>query len=109
MSPPAQFSPVRETWPDVEYWEEAGIPYVHFPVLRFPAAGQETAMAALLCPRRRDGYDTRLFLEQQISGRGQNWKRHTIRGRAWWTFSWGGVSADLPWEEILANHLRALQ
>lgn len=66
-------------------------------------------MQALMCPAARDGYATRLFLEDQISNRGQNWKTHTIRGRSWWAFSWNDVPANLPWLEIFANHLRALQ
>lgn len=109
MSAPAQFGPVQTAFPDAEFWEEGGQPYVFLPELRFVGAGKRKKMQALLCPSPRDSYTTRLFLEEQIPERVQNWKQVTIRGRTWWACSWNNVPASLPWLEILANHLRPLQ
>jgi len=109
MTAPAQFSPLSAAYPEAEYWEESNVPYVFFPALKFESGGKLKVMQALLCPAKRDGYATRLFLQEQIPDGKRKWQAHTIRGRAWWTFSWKDVPASLPWLEILANHLRPLQ
>lgn len=109
MSAPAQFADVKGAYPDVEFWEENGLPYVFFPELRFMSGGKQRKMRALLCPAGRDGYATRLFLEEQIPNRVQNWNPFTILNRSWWACSWANVPASLPWLQILANHLRPLQ
>lgn len=109
MSIPDAFTAVKEALPDAEYWEEGGLPYVFIPRLCFESGGKKLSMPAVLCPAARDSYPTRLFLEKQVAAKGQNWKAHVIRGHSWWAFSWNEVPASLPWLQILANHLRAMQ
>ena len=109
MSPPPAFAAVKEAWPDAEFWEEGGLPYIFFPVLKFVSGDKMLVMKALLCPAHGGSYPTRLFLENQVPNRGENWKNSRIRGHSWWVCSWKDVPASLPWLAILANHLRPLR
>jgi hypothetical protein len=74
-----------------------------------PAGCSPTATEALLCPQERDGYQTRLFLAQPVSGRGGNWTVHRILDRNWHTWSWQGISANQRLAQILRGHLRGLE
>jgi hypothetical protein len=64
---------------------------------------------ALLCLAGRDGYPTRLFLSRQVVGKGANWSVHRILDKAWHTWSWKDVPADLRPLEILTSHLDGLR
>lgn len=86
--------------------KEGEIAFILLPNLKVFGHGE---MDALLCPQARDGYTTRLFLARQVPGRGNNWSSHRILDRAWVTWSWNNVPADLRLVEILANHLSALR
>lgn len=88
---------------------ESGQSYIYLPRLSLPAGCQPPQVEGLLCPHGRDGYATRLFLAQPVSGRGQNWTVHRILDRTWHTWSWNNVGAQLRPAEILAEHLRALR
>jgi len=67
-------------------------------------------MAALLWPKPRDNYPTRLFVERQlVAPQANNWKSFVICTRTWWASSWHGVPESLPWIEMIANHLRAFK
>lgn len=88
---------------------EAGQEFIYFPALPLPAGNTPSTIEALLCPNLHSGYQTRLFLAQQIPGRGNNWTAHVIGARTWFTWSWQGVSAEQRLVQILKGHLRALQ
>lgn len=77
--------------------------------LTLPPGCTPAAAEGLLCPQERDGYATRLFLSEPISGKGTNWSRHRILDREWHTWSWQGISANQRLAQILAGHLKALQ
>ena len=100
---------LRRIFPEASLFWEAGKQYIHFPILKVPISGVATDMEGLLCPTEHSGYQTRLFLSQQVPGKGQNWNPHTILGKAWHTWSWNGVEASLPLMDILLGHLRALR
>jgi hypothetical protein len=74
-----------------------------------PAGCGPSATEALLCPQERDGYQTRLFLAEPVSGRGANWTVHRILDRNWHTWSWQGISANQRLAQILRGHLRGLE
>jgi hypothetical protein len=58
----------------------------------------------------RSVYRTRLFVDRQIAApNAKNWTPHSLCGRSWWACSWQDVGADLPWINMLANHLRAFR
>ena len=92
-----------------ELWDDGGQPLVYLPGLKAEHVGSTTLVDCLLVPRSHGGYSTRLFLSQAFPNRGQNWTVHNIMGRTWHAMSWNFVPDTLPWDEILANHLRPLR
>lgn len=87
---------------------EGGCEFAYLPHLKIPHADGTIVRDALLCLQQRDGYLTRLYLSEQVPGRGNNWTPHRILDRAWHTWSWNHVPADRP-AVVLAQHLRALR
>lgn len=87
---------------------EGGRPVVFLPGFSFRAAAKDQKMDLLLVPWEHSGYVTRLFFERPITERGQNWTQHYLIDRNWWTPSYNGVIATLPWREILCAHIRGL-
>jgi hypothetical protein len=88
---------------------EGGYAFVYLPGLKIRTGEHIVTQDALLCLQVRDGYPTRLFLCQQIQGRGNNWTMHRIVDRTWYTWSWNYVSSALRPAQVLAEHLRALR
>ena len=88
---------------------EAGHVYVYLPSFNLRTGDQTITVDALLCLQARDGYTTRLFLSQQVPGRGNNWTTHRILERTWYTWSWNNVRSDQRPAQVLAEHLRALR
>jgi hypothetical protein len=93
--------------PGAEEKTEGGLTYVYLPALRFSSEVKPAEQNALLCLGPRDGYPTRLFLTEQVAGKGANWNPHVVLGRTWWTYSWNNVSADQRPIQILAQHMAA--
>jgi len=65
-------------------------------------------MDLLLHPSHHSGYDTRLFFERSIEGKGTNWNQHRVADRNWWAPSWKNVKPHLTWTAMLCEHLRAV-
>jgi len=93
----------------VSFRTDGGRKLVYMEGLRFLVNGVKHTMDAVLCLNHSNpSYPTKLYLAAQMSA-GVNWNETAhILGRHWYTFSWSGVSPDLPIFEILAAHLRAL-
>jgi hypothetical protein len=106
MLSPDSLTELRTICEGANEMTEGGYTFVYLPALRIHAAQRTDA---LLCIQPRDGYMTRLYLGQQIQGRGNNWTTHRILDRTWFTWSWNNVSPDLRPAQILAEHLRALR
>jgi len=94
---------------DAHEMPEGGYVFVFLPGLKIYTGNQTISLDALLCLQAKDGYPTRLFLSQQVPGRGNNWTQHRILDKAWHTWSWNGVGSDLRPAQVLAEHLRALR
>jgi hypothetical protein len=88
---------------------EGGRDYISLPALKLPDGCNPSVVEALICISEHSGYPTRLFLSQQIGGRGANWSTHVIFGKTWHTWSWNYVPGTLRPMEILAEHLRGLR
>lgn len=86
---------------------EVGLAYVYLPGLKLPCA--PGVVDALLCIQQHGGYTTRLFLSQQVPGKGANWSTHQILGRTWYTWSWNNVPSGLRPSQILLAHLDAFR
>lgn len=100
---------LRMLCPEAKVLSEAGLDFILLPGLRLSTGTETLVVDGLLCPHSRDGYATRLFLSQQIQGKGSNWSQHRILDRSWHTWSWNNVSSELRLAQILAEHLRALR
>jgi hypothetical protein len=88
---------------------DGDLTYVYLPGLKIMCGEVELVLDALLCPVQHGGYSTRLFLAEQVQGRGQNWSVHNILSRTWHTWSWNHVPATLTPMQILSAHLKALR
>lgn len=88
---------------------ESGVTYVFLPGLRLPAGCTPEACDGLLCLQPRDGYPTRLFLAERVTGKGNNWNVFRILDRTWHSWSWNHVQYTGRPAETLAQHLVALR
>ncbi|MCC5611713.1 hypothetical protein LC612_34520 [Nostoc sp. CHAB 5834] len=104
----AQVARLRALCPGAELWDDGGDPLVFLPGLKVLCAGETHTVDGLLCPRARDGYDTRLFFAEQLPVN-RNWGPHVIKALNWYAFSWSGIPADQPWLDILAGHIEAVK
>lgn len=88
------------------------VTYLVLKALRLPAsAGVATVDAMIRLGDTGDGYATRLFLSQRVASKiALNWNANDQRilERNWFAYSWK-AAADLSLEEILLEHLKALQ
>lgn len=86
---------------------DCGTELVLLPGLKVRVNGHVRVLDGLLCPSELHGYTTRLFLSDQVEGKGQNWKPYVIIGRTWYAPSWQGVESTLPLPQMLLAHLDA--
>lgn len=107
MSAP-KFEALKQYYPAAQAVHEGGVLCAFLPALRIDTPVGAVRLDALLYPAQHAGYESRLFLERQISAvNAKNWNSYQLIGRNWQACSWQGVSAALPWDQMLANHLRA--
>jgi hypothetical protein len=104
-----QLQELSDVCGEVRELAEGGKVYIYLPRLKLPHGCVPGEVEGLLCIQEHSGYATRLFLSRQISGRGANWSVHRIVDRAWHTWSWNNVSAQMRPAAMLAEHLRALR
>ena len=108
MDAQVQLGALRGLSPNAELVSEGGRQGVFLPQVQFDTAGGRVTRDLLLWPHEMNGYLTRLFVSEQVKhSKNYAWVASSLCGRNWWVASWQGVSAALPWIEILANHLRA--
>jgi len=103
---PAELSELRELCPGADQVTEGGQNFVDLPAFRIPVGQEIVIRDALLSLGAHTGYTSRLYLSEQIAGRGANWTVHTVLGRSWHTPSWNNVMPGRP-IEMLLQHLRA--
>jgi hypothetical protein len=90
------------------------ITYLVLKALRLPpGASQATVDAMLRLGDSGDSYPTRLYLSQRVVGASKialNWNvvDQRILEQNWSAYSWK-AAADLPLEEILLEHLKAVR
>lgn len=115
MNSGGQLESLQAVCPGAAEKHEVGYHFVYLPQLKVPVGDELRVMDALLALTNPSGYVTRLYLAEQITerptidGQPANWTLHQILGRNWWTWSWQGVEASLPWIQILLAHMKALK
>ena len=110
MSAAIEFQKLQALVSDAQMMQEGGVDLAFLPRLAIENQGKLVTMAALLWPKPRDNYPTRLFVERQlVAPEAKNWKSFGICTRTWWACSWHGVPESLSWVEMISNHLRAFK
>lgn len=109
MLPADQMEELKAICPDAQEMSEGGLAYVYLPALSLPEGNNPQRADGLLCLQSRDGYPTRLFVSQQVIGKGNNWNTFRILDRTWFACSWNNVGSALRPAQILAEHLRAFR
>jgi hypothetical protein len=108
--PQDQIDELKRIAPDLCFAEEGGLPYILIRQLQLPDGCTPASTDVLLCPRPRDGYESRLFFPQVITGippRNWNGKLRSLE-RNWFAMSWR-VPGGLRLAETLIIHLKALK
>jgi len=111
MPPADQIAALKTLYPRLSAAEEGGLPYLRIEELKLPAGASPAIVTGLLCPALRDGYQSRLFLDQKIShsGRGTNWnpvEGVVILGHRWYAVSWQ-TKAGQSLIQMMLDHLGA--
>jgi len=101
---------LQRYYPSAQLLAEGGQSVVFLPGLKVDAPEGQIEFDGLLHPQPHTGYSTRLFITRTITAPlAQNWTAHSLCGKSWWACSWQNVGAELPWIDMLANHLRAFR
>lgn len=100
-----ELSKLLEKFPNAQVQNEGGHTYIRIPRAPIKVGEDIQIFQLLLCPSAHSGYETRLFLDRPVPGKGQNWKRFLILGETWHACSFRGVTADNCYLSILLCHL----
>lgn len=103
----SEIEQLRDICPGAVAMTEGGLAFAFLPKLKFVSQGVGVELDALLAPQGHSGYETRLFLEQQLPI-GAAWYAQQILGRNWYAISWRGIPPGQKWTRILAEQLRPL-
>ena len=90
---------------------EGGFEFVFMLKVKMPAGCTPSEVDLLLCPQTKDGYATRLYFSEQVTGpKSLNWNGSVrIAERNWVAYSWQGVASDQRLLQILLGHLDAFK
>ncbi len=111
MLPQDQIDELKGLYSGLSLIEEAGIQYLLIPNLVLPKGWDPARLDVLLCPTARDGYPSRLFFAQRISGpRPLNWNANGVRigEKNWHAFSYRIGASAQRLAQMVACHLTAL-
>lgn len=105
-----QIEELKKIYPNVQLAEEAGFTYFLLPDLDMPEGCMPPIVDALFCPMPRDGYATRLFFAQQITGcPSRNWNGQArILDRTWFAISWN-FTPNQRLIQLIRSHLDAFR
>jgi hypothetical protein len=113
MLPQDQIDELKGMYSGLGLIEEAGVQYLLIPNLVLPKGCAPVKVDALLCPTNRgDGYASRLFFAQQVTGpRPLNWNANSVRigERNWHAFSYRIGASARRLAQMVSSHLTALQ
>jgi hypothetical protein len=109
--PENQINELKSIAPNLSIAQDGGITYIRIDSLQLPEGCSPQIVNALLCPFKKDGYESSLFYSELIKGGpSRNWNRNGVRilGENWYAVSWK-VNAGLRLVEMLQIHLKALR
>lgn len=105
-----QIEELKQIAPNLSEAQEGGYSFILIEGLQLPEGCVPIAIDALLCPKPREGYESRLFFSAQITGcPTRNWNGNIrVLGKNWFAISWK-VPSGLRLSEILLVHLKAFR
>ena len=109
--PQDQIDELKSIAPSLGKTEEGAYTYFLFADYQLPEGLQPSKVDLLLCPMPRDGYQSRLYFSQQITGcpKTPNWNGSVrVIGRNWVAFSWR-TNTGLRLTDMLLVHLSGLR
>lgn len=108
--PSDQIEELKVIAPDLSLAEEGGTTFLLIKNLSLPDGCKPAVVDALLCPSPREGYESRLFFAEKITGGpSRNWNGNLrVLNRNWYAVSWR-TSAGLRLAEMVLVHLKALR
>lgn len=100
---------VRRLSPSARRYAEGGNAFILFPSFELPAGSQPQKCDLLLCTERRgDGYESRLFFSERVTGkRSLTWTESRVAERQWYAYSYQTAAGLRPLQQLL-THLGAL-
>ncbi|MEO9474607.1 MAG: hypothetical protein ABJG41_03720 [Cyclobacteriaceae bacterium] len=103
-----QMTKLKRVFGDVKVLNEGGVGYIYIPNLHLPEGCKPELVDVLFCPTARDGYSSRLFLSERITGcPTRNWNSNVrILDRTWHAVSWRIPDEQQLYETIM-YHLNA--
>ena len=101
---------LKKIAPDLSTAQEGSHSYILVRNYKLPEGCIPVVTDLLLCPTPRDGYQSRLFFPQKISGcPPRNWNTQIrVLERSWWAFSWQ-TAAGYRLAEMFIVHINALR
>ena len=88
--------------------DERGGKVAHLPAFTFDAGGEAITQDLLFVPAPLAGYpSSRLFYEESVDGRGNNWTTHHLIGRVWHVPSYK-VDISGSWRDQILQHFQAV-
>lgn len=96
-------------FPRAKQYTEGGFQYLFIQDVELPLGCSPEKVNVLLCPQLRDGYPSRMFLSQVVTGcPDRNWNCQNVRilDNNWFAISWM-TSPDLTIKEMYYTHLNA--
>jgi len=108
--PADEIDELRRVYSNVQMAEEGGYTYFLLPYLDLPDGCIPTNTDALFCAMPRDGYTSRLYFSDTISGCPQrNWNGQArILDRNWHAISWK-VNPSQRLIQLIRSHLDAFR
>jgi hypothetical protein len=109
-SPSDQIEELKLIAPSLSSAEEGGFLYLLIENLKLPENCNPQVVDVLLCPKPRDGYNSRLYFPVKITGIPErNWNSSIrVLNKTWHSVSWK-TKDGLTLAQMLMIHLKALR
>lgn len=108
--PDDQIEELKKVYSGVQIAEEGGTNFFLLPNLEMPDGCVPNTTDALFCPTMRDGYQSRLFLSEKLSGcPPRNWNGQArILDRTWFAISWN-INQEQRLIQLIRSHIDAFR
>ena len=105
-----QLDILKNIYPGTQKLQEGEIIYYYIPGMNLPDGCSPSKTDVLLCPSMRDGYSSRLFFAEKITGcPTRNWNfEGRILDRTWYGISWR-LNSKHTLVQMVSAHLDALR